>query len=161
MVQQNSKQQQQQQQRQSTPASGSRAPPVGGTNPNNGNPNSNRNSGSAASNSNANASANSAPNPNGGARPNGPFSASDLNRIVLEYLNKKGYHRTEAMLRAESGRTLTPQNKQSPANTKTGALPEPSTSAPNAERAPGLSVILFHCLLREIPTIRALSPMTN
>lgn len=134
MVQQNSKQQQQQQQRQSTPASGSRAPPVGGTNPNNGNPNSNRNSGSAASNSNANASANSAPNPNGGARPNGPFSASDLNRIVLEYLNKKGYHRTEAMLRAESGRTLTPQNKQSPANTKTGALPEPSTSAPNAEK---------------------------
>lgn len=46
-------------------------------------------------------------------KPSGQFSAQDLNRIVLEYLNKKGYHRTEAMLRAESGRTLTPQNKQS------------------------------------------------
>lgn len=69
-----------------------------------------------------------------GTRPSGPFSASDLNRIVLEYLNKKGYHRTEAMLRAESGRTLTPQNKQSPANTKTGKLPEPSTMPPSAEK---------------------------
>ncbi|AJP84872.1 Taf5p [Saccharomyces cerevisiae YJM1248] len=64
-------------------------------------------------------------------RSNGPFSASDLNRIVLEYLNKKGYHRTEAMLRAESGRTLTPQNKQSPANTKTGKFPEQSSIPPN------------------------------
>ncbi|CCE65522.1 hypothetical protein TPHA_0L01690 [Tetrapisispora phaffii CBS 4417] len=32
----------------------------------------------------------------------GQFSASDLNRIVLEYLNKKGYHQTEALLRQES-----------------------------------------------------------
>ncbi|CDF88298.1 BN860_06788g1_1 [Zygosaccharomyces bailii CLIB 213] len=61
-------------------------------------------------------------------RPSGPFSASDLNRIVLEYLNKKGYHRTETMLRAESGRTLTSPNKQSPANVKTGKLPEPKTT---------------------------------
>lgn len=67
-------------------------------------------------------------------KPQGPFSASDLNRIVLEYLNKKGYHRTEAMLRAESGRTLTPENKQSPANTKTGTLPEPSTAAPSGDK---------------------------
>ncbi|QLQ79456.1 hypothetical protein HG537_0C01030 [Torulaspora globosa] len=69
-----------------------------------------------------------------GVRPGGPFSASDLNRIVLEYLNKKGYHRTEAMLRAESGRTLTPQNKQSPANTRTGRLPDPRAMPPSAER---------------------------
>lgn len=63
--------------------------------------------------------------PANGARPSGQFSASDLNRIVLEYLNKKGYHRTEAMLRAESSRTATPVNKNSPANTKDGSLPEP------------------------------------
>lgn len=44
------------------------------------------------------------------------FSASDLNRIVLEYLNKKGYHRTEQMLRAESSRTLTPQSKNAAAS---------------------------------------------
>jgi transcription initiation factor TFIID subunit 5 len=30
------------------------------------------------------------------------FSPADLNRIVLEYLNKKGYLKTEAMLRVES-----------------------------------------------------------
>lgn len=68
--------------------------------------------------------------PANGARPSGQFSASDLNRIVLEYLNKKGYHRTEAMLRAESSRTATPVNKNSPANTKDGSLPEPSTVPP-------------------------------
>ncbi|SCU94975.1 LANO_0E08856g1_1 [Lachancea nothofagi CBS 11611] len=55
----------------------------------------------------------------------GSFSAADLNRIVLEYLNKKGYHRTEQMLRVESSRTLTPQNKQSPGNPATGSFPEP------------------------------------
>lgn len=61
-------------------------------------------------------------------KPSGQFSAQDLNRIVLEYLNKKGYHRTEAMLRAESGRTLTPQNKQSSNMINRGSkLPEPST----------------------------------
>ena len=47
-------------------------------------------------------------------KPSGPFSPSDLNRIVLEYLNKKGYHQTEAMLRAESDRTTAPQGKQVP-----------------------------------------------
>ncbi|CCH62644.1 hypothetical protein TBLA_0H03620 [Henningerozyma blattae CBS 6284] len=70
----------------------------------------------------------------GQSKLNGPFSASDLNRIVLEYLNKKGYHRTEAMLRAESGRTLTPQNKNSPASPKSGTLPEPSTTPATAEK---------------------------
>ncbi|SCV03106.1 LAME_0H07756g1_1 [Lachancea meyersii CBS 8951] len=64
----------------------------------------------------------------------GSFSAADLNRIVLEYLNKKGYHRTEQMLRVESSRTLTPQNKQLPGNTGTGAFPEPGQE-PNAQGA--------------------------
>jgi transcription initiation factor TFIID subunit 5 len=38
----------------------------------------------------------------------GSLPLADLNRIVLEYLNKKGYTRTEAMLRVESARTPTP-----------------------------------------------------
>ncbi|BFZ60808.1 Transcription initiation factor TFIID subunit 5 [Saitoella coloradoensis] len=42
-----------------------------------------------------------AQNPAAGAPP-GQFSAGELNRIVLEYLNKKGYTRTEAMLRVEA-----------------------------------------------------------
>ncbi|SCW03602.1 LAFE_0G14092g1_1 [Lachancea fermentati] len=72
---------------------------------------------------------------NGAARPAqtparpGSFSAADLNRIVLEYLNKKGYHRTEAMLRTESSRTLTPQNQQSPGTTATGSFPPPGQVA--------------------------------
>ena len=78
------------------------------------------------------ASAASAAPAQGGAKPSGQFSAQDLNRIVLEYLNKKGYHRTEAMLRAESGRTLTPQNKSSPGTTKNGTIPAPSTEPPVA-----------------------------
>lgn len=41
-------------------------------------------------------------------RPNPQFSPADLNRIVLEYLNKKGYHKTEAVLRVESSHTPTP-----------------------------------------------------
>lgn len=43
--------------------------------------------------------------------PRGPqpqFSQADLNRIVLEYLNKKGYNKTESMLRLESSNTPTP-----------------------------------------------------
>lgn len=36
------------------------------------------------------------------------YSQADLNRIVLEYLNKKGYHRTEAQLRLESSNIPTP-----------------------------------------------------
>lgn len=31
-----------------------------------------------------------------------PAEAQNLNQIVIEYLNKKGYSRTEAMLRVES-----------------------------------------------------------
>lgn len=46
-------------------------------------------------------------------RRNGPqFSPADLNRIVLEYLNKKGYHKTEASLRLESSHAPTPLNSQ-------------------------------------------------
>lgn len=37
----------------------------------------------------------------------GNFSPADLNRIVLEYLNKKGYHKTEAQLRLESSQNVT------------------------------------------------------
>lgn len=44
------------------------------------------------------------------------YSQADLNRIVLEYLNKKGYHKTESMLRLESS------------NTPTASVPLPSPS---------------------------------
>lgn len=47
------------------------------------------------------------------------YSQQDLNRIVLEYLNKKGYHRSESMLRLESSNTPTPAV----------GLPNPSTSS--------------------------------
>lgn len=84
----------------------------------------------------ANRAKNVPTNPHGQQnRPNGQFSAQDLNRIVLEYLNKKGYHRTEAMLRAESSRTLTPQNKKFLSTAKNGVLPEPSTEPPNPEKS--------------------------
>lgn len=36
------------------------------------------------------------------------FTQADLNRIVMEYLNKKGFHKTEAMFRLESSNTATP-----------------------------------------------------
>lgn len=36
------------------------------------------------------------------------ISQAELNRIVLVYLNKKGYHRTESMLRLESSNSPTP-----------------------------------------------------
>lgn len=36
------------------------------------------------------------------------YSQADLNRIVLEYLNKKGYYKTEALLRLESSNMPTP-----------------------------------------------------
>lgn len=52
------------------------------------------------------------------------FSQADLNRIVLEYLNKKGYHKTESMLRLESSNSPTPgAGSPSPSNT---ALASPS-----------------------------------
>lgn len=100
-------------------ASGATAPGAGGSS---GNGNS-----SAAGNASANANAGGS-----GASGNAPaaskpgFSASDLNRIVLEYLNKKGYHRTEQMLRAESSRTLTPPNKNAAAS---NTIPASSASA--------------------------------
>lgn len=68
------------------------------------------------------------------ARPSSQFSAQDLNRIVLEYLNKKGYHKTEAMLRAESGRTLTPQDKDSLKTNKNAKIPEPSKKPPGSDK---------------------------
>ncbi|CDK27805.1 unnamed protein product [Kuraishia capsulata CBS 1993] len=58
------------------------------------------------------------------------FSQAELNRIVLEYLNKKGYHQTEAMLRVESSRLLTPQGPMQTPNNSAIAPP----SAPNAQR---------------------------
>lgn len=67
-------------------------------------------------------------------KPTTQFSAQDLNRIVLEYLNKKGYHKTEAMLRAESGRTLTPQNRDSLKTNKNAKIPEPSQNPPGTNR---------------------------
>lgn len=36
------------------------------------------------------------------------YTQADLNRIVMEYLNKKGFHKTEAMFRMESSNTATP-----------------------------------------------------
>lgn len=47
------------------------------------------------------------------------YSQADLNRIVLEYLNKKGYHKTESMLRLESSNSPTPSVP----------LPTPSTTS--------------------------------
>lgn len=46
------------------------------------------------------------------------YSQADLNRIVLEYLNKKGYHKTESMLRLESTNSPTPPS----------GLPNPSNT---------------------------------
>lgn len=46
--------------------------------------------------------------PQTGRPPQPQLSQADLNRIVLEYLNKKGYTKTEAMLRLESSNTPTP-----------------------------------------------------
>lgn len=36
------------------------------------------------------------------------YTQADLNRIVMEYLNKKGFHKTEAMFRLESSNASTP-----------------------------------------------------
>ncbi|CCE64692.1 hypothetical protein TPHA_0I01880 [Tetrapisispora phaffii CBS 4417] len=43
------------------------------------------------------------------------YPSNDINRLLLEFLNKKGFHRMEVMLRTESSRTLTPHNYNSPA----------------------------------------------
>ncbi|KAG2731089.1 hypothetical protein G9P44_006238 [Scheffersomyces stipitis] len=62
------------------------------------------------------------------------FSQADLNRIVLEYLNKKGYHRTESMLRLESSNTPTPA--VTPVSPATSSLASPGeiVSPANAAR---------------------------
>ena len=62
------------------------------------------------------------------------FSQADLNRIVLEYLNKKGYHRTESMLRLESSNTPTPA--VTPVSPATSLLASPGeiVSPANAAR---------------------------
>lgn len=77
-------------------------------------------------------------------RPN--QSAQDLNRIVLEYLNKKGYTRTEAMLRVESSRTSAPMSNSVGPNggVATGVRPvagvgggvTPGGGTPTRERSP-------------------------
>lgn len=51
--------------------------------------------------------------------PNQPqLSQADLNKIVSDYLNKRGYHKTESMLRLESSNTPTPPGASvNPSNT--------------------------------------------
>lgn len=53
------------------------------------------------------------------------FSQADLNRIVLEYLNKKGYHKTETMLRVESAQTASSQVPTP--NPQHSGYPKPTT----------------------------------
>ena len=59
------------------------------------------------------------------------YSQADLNRIVLDYLNKKGYHRTESMLRLESTNTPTPAVAQ--ATPATAELASPDELVVNVE----------------------------
>lgn len=92
-------------------------------------------------------------------RPSTQLSQADLNRIVLEYLNKKGYHKTESMLRLESSNTPTPPGEQmSPASTPmmtSGAITG-STSALNSGASSGLDPEVYHraynMLLRWVDT---------
>lgn len=51
---------------------------------------------------------NGAAQPRPASRPQQQYSQADLNRIVMEYLNKKGFHKTEAMFRLESSNSPTP-----------------------------------------------------
>ena len=52
------------------------------------------------------------------------YSQADLTRIVLDYLKKKGYHNTEAMLRLESSNT--PTSAVPPVNPSNSRLADPS-----------------------------------
>lgn len=83
--------------------------------------------------------------PTPGARPPGgsgqgqgqnqpPLPLADLNRIVLEFLNRKGYTRTEAMFRMESSRTPAPPSNSVGPNggPSTGALPR--QASPNVSQ---------------------------
>ncbi|KAG7892778.1 hypothetical protein KL905_001182 [Ogataea polymorpha] len=57
------------------------------------------------------------------------FSQADLNRIVLEYLNKKGYHQTEATLRNEA--TKIPGAPTIPVSPATTNFQKPETIVSN------------------------------
>ncbi len=61
------------------------------------------------------------------------FSQADLNRIVLEYLNKKGYVKTEATLRMESSHTTTPQHSTpTPSNSSYPTHPNSANNSNNS-----------------------------
>lgn len=51
------------------------------------------------------------------------YSQADLNKIVLEYLNKKGYHRTESMLRNESSSVAIGYNQPLPVSPASTGIP--------------------------------------
>ncbi|ERF68541.1 hypothetical protein EPUS_04639 [Endocarpon pusillum Z07020] len=53
----------------------------------------------------------------GGGGGGGGMSQQNLNQIVIDYLAKKGYTKTEAMLRAESSQTAVPETAAPPAMT--------------------------------------------
>ncbi|KAH3666169.1 hypothetical protein OGAPHI_004358 [Ogataea philodendri] len=61
----------------------------------------------------------------GSAQGQQQFSQADLNRILLEYLNKKGYHQTEATLRNES--TKIPGAPTIPVSPSTTSFQKPET----------------------------------
>ncbi|KAK9479033.1 WD40-repeat-containing domain protein [Lipomyces japonicus] len=69
-------------------------------------------------------------NSSSAAIPTGQFSQADLNRIVLEYLGKKGYSKTEAMLRMESAKGYNPHapTPTGPTSTVTSSAPLKSTT---------------------------------
>lgn len=55
--------------------------------------------------------------------PQQQYSQADLNKIVLEYLNKKGYHKTESMLRNESASVPIGYGQQFPVTPANTAIP--------------------------------------
>lgn len=62
-------------------------------------------------------------------KPQQQFTQADLNRIVMEYLNKKGFHKTEAMFRLESTNSPTPAVPlPGPSNTPMGGPGEISSA---------------------------------
>lgn len=74
---------------------------------------------------------NQANRPAQGAGQQPQFSQADLNRIVLDYLKKKGYHKTESMLRLELSNTPTPPAPPvNPSNTRLADSSEISTTLP-------------------------------
>lgn len=84
----------------------------------------------SGSNTSSGGSANLASRPQQTSGQQPQFSQADLNRIVLDYLKKKGYHKTESMLRLESSNTPTPPAAPvNPSNTRMAEPAEISTSA--------------------------------